>query len=142
MFPRLLLALFAIAGLGAQTPAAPPNIVYIMADDLGVGGVSCYGQKKYETPNIDRLAREGMRFTTAYSGSHVCAPSRSALMTGLHTGHTAVRANGKNRFLYDEDVTLAELLKTRGYATGGFGKWGLGLENTPGVALKQGFDEW
>jgi arylsulfatase A-like enzyme len=139
MFLRLLLALFALATLAL---AAPPNIVYIMADDLGVGGVSCYGQKKYETPNIDRLAREGMRFTTAYSGSHVCAPSRSSLMTGLHTGHTPVRANGKNRFLYDEDVTIAELLKTRGYATGGFGKWGLGLENTPGVAVKQGFDEW
>ena len=142
MLLRIVAATLGFAcSLGAGA-APPPNIVFIMADDLGVGGVSCYGQKKYQTPNIDRLAREGMRFTAAYAGSNVCAPSRSVLMTGLHTGHTAVRANGKNRFLYDADVTVAELLKQRGYATGGFGKWGLGLEDTPGVAVKQGFDEW
>jgi arylsulfatase len=116
--------------------------VFILADDLGCGGLSCYGQKKYETPNIDRLAREGMRFTQAYSGSHVCAPSRSTLMTGLHTGHTAVRANGRKRFLYDTDVTVAEVLHERGYVSGGFGKWGLGLEDTPGVPARQGFAEW
>jgi len=140
----VLLLGFELCPLSFAAPAAPrpPNIVLILADDLGVGGLSCYGQKKYVTPNIDRLAREGMRFTTAYSGSHVCAPSRSTLMTGLHTGHTAVRANGKKRFLYDTDVTIAELLKERGYACGGFGKWGLGLEDTPGVPVKQGFDEW
>jgi arylsulfatase A-like enzyme len=83
-----------------------------------------------------------MRFTQFYAGANVCAPSRSVLMTGLHTGHTAVRNNGLKRFLYDEDVTVAEVLKKAGYATGGFGKWGLGLPDTPGVAVKQGFDTW
>lgn len=119
-----------------------PNIVFILADDLGYGALGCYGQKKIKTPNLDRLARQGMRFTQAYAGSNVCAPSRSTLMTGLHTGHTPVRANGKDRHLYPADVTLAEVLKGAGYATGGFGKWGLGTEKTPGVATKQGFDEW
>ena len=83
-----------------------------------------------------------MRFTQCYAGSNVCAPSRSTLMTGLHTGHTPVRNNGKKRFLFDSDTTIAELLKQGGYATGGFGKWGLGDIATPGVAIKQGFDEW
>src|SRR3569623_747722 len=122
--------------------ADKPNIVFIMADDLGIGHVGCYGQKQIRTPNIDRLAAEGMKFTSAYAGANVCAPSRSTLMTGLHGGHTAVRKNGGARHLYDEDVTVAEVLKQAGYATGGFGKWGLGEEDTPGFPLKQGFDEW
>lgn len=128
----------------AQTQAAsrPPNIVFLFADDLGQGALGCYGQKKILTPNIDRLAAAGLRFTQCYAGANVCAPSRSTLMTGLHTGHTAVRNNGKKRYLYDTDVTLAEVLKKAGYATGGFGKWGLGDMGTPGVAIKQGFDEW
>jgi arylsulfatase A len=127
----------------AASPAPrSPNIVFIMADDLGIGHLGCYGQDKIKTPNIDRLAAEGMKFTQFYAGANVCAPSRSALITGLHTGHTAVRNNGLDRHLYDEDVTIAEVLKPAGYATGGFGKWGLGRENTPGVATKQGFDVW
>lgn len=130
------------AAASAQTVSRPPNIVLILADDLGRGHCGCYGQTKITTPNIDRLAAEGMRFTNFYAGANVCAPSRSVLMTGLHTGHTAVRNNGLKRFLYDEDVTVAEVFKKAGYATGGFGKWGLGLPDTPGVALKQGFDTW
>ncbi|MEY4940336.1 MAG: hypothetical protein RIQ93_2071 [Verrucomicrobiota bacterium] len=141
----LIAALIATASLGLPANAATnrlPNIIFIMADDLGVGHVSAYGQKKFKTPHIDALAAEGMKFTRFYSGANVCAPARSTLMTGLHTGHTAVRNNGLDRHLYDEDVTVAEVLKKVGYATGGFGKWGLGREETPGVAVKQGFDEW
>ena len=127
----------------AQSPGVRlPNIVFIMADDLGIGHVGCYGQDKIKTPNVDRLAAEGMKFNRFYAGANVCAPSRSTLMTGLHTGHTAVRNNGLNRHLYDTDVTVAEVLKKAGYATGGFGKWGLGREDTPGVATRQGFDVW
>jgi arylsulfatase A-like enzyme len=135
----LVLALTARHG---HTAARPPNIVFILADDLGYGALGCYGQQKITTPNLDRLATQSMRFTHAYAGSHVCAPSRSTLMTGQHTGHTAVRANGKKRHLYAEDVTMAEVLKQAGYTTGGFGKWGLGTPDTPGVATRQGFDEW
>ncbi|MGH7959939.1 MAG: arylsulfatase [Opitutaceae bacterium] len=140
-----LLALSLLASLlnAASSPAAqPPNIIFIMADDLGIGHLGCHGQEKIKTPNVDRLAAEGMRFTQFYAGANVCAPSRSTLITGLHTGHTAVRNNGLNRHLYDSDVTVAEVLKKAGYATGGFGKWGLGREDTPGVATKQGFDTW
>lgn len=140
----MLLVGLATVGVPSSGQAAErlPNIVFIMADDLGFGHLGSYGQQKIRTPNLDRLASHGMRFTQMYAGSHVCAPSRSVLMTGLHTGHTPVRANGKKRYLYDTDVTLAEVLKGAGYTTGGFGKWGLGDETTPGVATKQGFDEW
>jgi len=120
--------------------ARRPNIVFFMADDLGWGELGCYGQQKINTPRIDRLAAQGMRFTQAYSGSHVCAPSRSVLMTGLHSGHTPVRANGAGKHLYADDVTVAEVLKSAGYATGIFGKWGLGNETTPGRPTLQGFD--
>jgi arylsulfatase A-like enzyme len=126
----------------APAAEAPPNIVFIMADDLGYGELGCYGQQQIETPHIDRLAAEGMRFTQAYAGSHVCQPSRCVLMTGMHTGHAAVRANDVKQLLLDEDVTVAELLKSRGYATGGFGKWGLGYENTSGHPNRQGFDDY
>jgi arylsulfatase A-like enzyme len=126
----------------AAEPARRPNVILIVADDLGYGHVGCFGQAKIATPNLDRLAAEGMRFTQFYSGACVCAPARSTLMTGQHSGHTPVRNNGLNRHLYPEDVTVAEVLKQAGYATGGFGKWGLGRENTPGVAVKQGFDTW
>lgn len=120
-----------------------PNIVLLMADDLGYGHLGCYGQEKIKTPHIDALARDGMRFTHAYSGSSVCAPSRSVLMTGLHTGHTPVRWNtpGGASFL-DADVTIAERLKVGGYCTGGFGKWGLGKETQRGHPNLQGFDEF
>jgi arylsulfatase A-like enzyme len=126
----------------AESGKRPPNVVFIMADDLGIGHCGCYGQTKIQTPHIDALAAAGMAFSQFYTGASVCAPARSVLMTGLHTGHTAVRNNGLNRFLYDEDVTIAEVLKNAGYATGGFGKWGLGRPETPGVAVKQGFETW
>ncbi len=122
-----------------------PNIIYILADDLGYGDLSCYGQKKFTTPNIDRLAKEGMLFTQHYSGSTVCAPSRSALMTGQHTGHTYIRGNKEVRPegqhpMPDSIQTIAETLKAAGYATGAYGKWGLGYPNSSGDPTKQGFD--
>ena len=123
-------------------PRKRPNIVFILADDLGLGHVGAFGQTLIRTPAMDRIAAEGMRFERCYAGANVCAPSRSTLMTGLHTGHTAVRANGGGRHLSDADVTVAEVLKQAGYATGGFGKWGLGLETNSGFPLRQGFDEW
>ncbi|MFC1562610.1 arylsulfatase [candidate division KSB1 bacterium] len=119
-----------------------PNIIFIMADDLGYGHLGCYGQKKIRTPNIDRFAAEGMRFTQCYAGSPVCAPSRSVLMTGLHQGHTSVRINPGGIPLLPEDITVGEVLKQGGYTTGIFGKWGLGDKGTTGVPNKQGFDEF
>ncbi len=125
-----------------------------MADDLGYSDLGCYGSKLISTPNIDRLAMEGMKFSNCYAGSPVCAPSRSVLMTGLHTGHTTVRGNfgvggvvGLSGIpgrvpLRDEDVTVAELLKTAGYSTCVTGKWGLGEPGTTGEPLRQGFDRW
>ncbi len=129
---------------GRDEPAAPrpPNIIFILADDLGYGDLGCYGQKQIRTPNLDRMAAEGMRFTEAYAGCTVCAPSRSVLMTGLHMGHTSVRSNPGGVPLLPEDVTVAELLKEAGYAAGCFGKWGLGDIGTEGVPWKQGFDEF
>ena len=131
----------------SDTEAIKPNIVYILADDLGYGDVSCYGQKLFQTPNIDRLANEGMLFTQHYAGSTVCSPSRSALMTGQHTGHTFIRGNRSmpehgNYPINVESVTVAELLKKAGYVTGAFGKWGLGMNTTTGDPNKQGFDEF
>jgi arylsulfatase A len=122
-----------------STETNKPNIIYILADDLGYGDLSCYGQTHFSTPNIDRLAKEGMLFTQHYAGSTVCAPSRSALMTGQHTGHTPIRGNKKIE-LPKETYTVAELLKENGYATGGFGKWGLGSSGLEGDPLNQGFD--
>ncbi len=122
-----------------------PNIIYILADDLGYGDLSCYGQEKFSTPNIDKLAKEGMLFTQHYSGAPVCAPSRSALLTGLNTGHTPIRGNKgvepEGEYPIPKDTfTIAELLKSKGYATGAFGKWGLGGPGTEGDPLQQGFD--
>lgn len=128
-----------VFGGSGRRQARQPNIVYILADDLGYGDLGCYGQTKFATPHIDRLAEEGMKFTQHYAGSTVCAPSRCVLMTGLHTGHCRVRGN-KLVPLLDEDVTVAELLKQEGYATGLFGKWGLGEPGTPGIPNRQGFD--
>ena len=119
-----------------------PNIVLIMADDLGYAGVGCYGQAKIETPRIDELARKGVRFTQAYAGSNVCQPSRSVLMTGMHTGHTPCRANDVNQVLWDQDKTVAEVLKAHGYVTGMFGKWGLGTDGSSGDPNRQGFDRF
>lgn len=118
-----------------------PNIIFIMADDLGYGDLGCYGQKRIQTPNIDRLSKEGMQFSDFYAGSTVCAPSRCVLMTGYHTGHCFIRGNGKDN-LRPEDVTVAEVLKKAGYTTGMFGKWGLGHEGSEGLPTKQGFDEF
>lgn len=123
----------------------PPNIIYILADDLGYGDLSCYGQINFPTPNIDALAAHGMKFTQHYSGSTVCAPSRSSLMTGLHTGHTPIRGNKEVKPegqypLPDEIITIAEMLKAKGYSTAAFGKWGLGYPGSEGDPLNQGFD--
>src|SRR5574340_1009205 len=108
----------AAAGLATAAPGRKPNIVYIMADDLGWGDVGCNGQDKIRTPNIDRLAAEGMRFTDAYSGCTVCAPCRSVLMTGLHMGHTPIRSNGGGVPILPGETTVADVLKGAGYATG------------------------
>ena len=116
------------------------NIVFIMVDDMGWADPSCYGNQAIQTPRIDTMAAEGMRFTQAYSGCVVSAPARSCLMTGFHMGHTSVRLNTGGVPLKREDVTVAELLRDAGYATGGFGKWGLGDLDTEGVPEKQGFD--
>jgi arylsulfatase A-like enzyme len=128
-------------GQKAQTAAYRPNIIYILADDLGYGDVGCYGQKTIKTPNIDRMAAEGMRFTDHYAGDTVCAPSRCCLMTGLHTGHAFIRGNDRIP-LRPSDVTVAELLKQAGYTTGIIGKWGLGEPQTTGIPNRQGFDYW
>lgn len=127
-------------GLARCTNAAEsnskPNIIYILLDDAGWGDLSCYGQSKFETPNIDRLAKEGMRFTQHYSGSTVCAPTRCCLMTGVHTGHSYVRGNrevkpeGQSPMPADI-VTVPRLMREAGYVTGAFGKWGLGAPSSP-----------
>lgn len=142
-----LAATTAIFGCNAQ-PANPPgptpgrpSILFILADDLGYGDLGCYGQTKIQTPNIDKLAAGGMRFTDFYAGSTVCAPSRCALMTGMHTGHAFVRGNAAVA-LRPQDLTMAELLKQAGYHTCLIGKWGLGSENTTGMPQKKGFDEF
>ena len=125
-------------------PGTKPNIVVILADDLSYRDLSIWGQIRFSTPNLDRLAAEGVRFTQAYAGAPECAPSRGTLMTGLHTGHASVRDNRSARgqdHLADSDVTISEMLKRSGYATGFFGKWGIGLPGTPGTPDKQGFDE-
>ncbi len=148
-----LIALLApwTAFCAASATPASPNIIYLMVDDMGWGDAGCYGQKHIQTPNIDRLARDGTRFTDVYAGGSVCAPSRSVLMTGQHLGHTRVRGNsgmvggvGEQRRvpLEPEDVTVAMLLKQAGYVTGMTGKWGLGEPGTAGIPNKKGFDEW
>jgi arylsulfatase A-like enzyme len=124
-----------------------PNIIFIMADDLGYGHLGCYGQKHIQTPNIDKMAVEGMLFTQHYAGSSVCAPSRCVLMTGLHSGHAYIRNNSEVQPegqlpIPAETVTVAEILKKAGYTTGAFGKWGLGGPNSIGHPNKQGFDHF
>jgi arylsulfatase A len=120
--------------------AERPNIIFIMADDLGTGHLGFNGQTKIRTPNIDRLRSQGRYFSQAYAGCAVCAPSRSVLMTGYHMGHTSVRGNSGGIPLLAQDVTVGEVLKKAGYATGGFGKWGLGDAHSDGMATRQGFD--
>ncbi|TNF68892.1 MAG: sulfatase, partial [Bacteroidetes bacterium] len=149
----LLLAMISCKTVQTDTK---PNIIFIMADDLGYAELGSYGQKLIQTPSLDEMAREGLRFTSVYSGSQVCAPCRSVLMTGLHTGHTRVRQNsgllggepdemtgGGHRIpLEDEDFTVAEMLKEAGYVTGLTGKWGLGEAGSSGEPNRQGFDEF
>lgn len=147
--------LFAAIAAPAQKSAAKesagwrtrPNIIFILADDLGYGDIGCYGQQKIETPNIDMLAKEGMRFTQFYSGSTVCAPARSSFLTGLHTGHTQIRGNKSfppegQTPLPDSVITFVNILQQNGYATAGFGKWGLGYITTSGDPNKKGFDQF
>ncbi|HRE51519.1 MAG TPA: arylsulfatase [Flavitalea sp.] len=142
----IFLFLLSFDGINAQgSTKKPPNIIFILADDLSWGDLGCYGQKKIKTPNIDRIAVEGMKFTQAYAGSSVCAPSRSALMEGLHPGHMRVRSNEYKVYresLQEGDFTVAMLLQQAGYKTGLFGKWGLGNYNQPGIPNKMGFDEF
>ncbi len=135
----------------AAGTAQKPNIIFMLADDLGICDLGCYGQKHILTPHIDRIAAEGMRFTDCYAGSPVCAPSRCCLMTGMHSGHATVRGNASSLAaskdnpegrvpLRAEDVTVAEVLKQAGYATALIGKWGLGEPGTTGIPNRQGFD--
>jgi arylsulfatase A len=143
--PRLFRAasfpLLALLVGGAMLQAAnKPNIVYIMADDMGYGELGCYGQTKIKTPNLDRMAAEGTRFTDVYSGAPVCAPSRCVLMTGKHTGHAFVRSNGGDYNLPRSEVTAAEVLQGAGYANGFVGKWSLGDVGSASTPLKRGFD--
>ncbi len=139
--------LAAVALAAAQNAQKRPNILLIVADDLGYGDLGAYGQKVIQTPVLDQLAAEGLRFTDHYAGSTVCAPSRSALFTGLHTGHTPVRGNRRvdpmsQHPLPAESVTIAEVLKQAGYATGVIGKWGLGATGNAGEPGRQGVDEF
>jgi len=120
--------------------ANKPNVIYILADDLGYGDLGCYGQKEIKTPTLDKMATEGIRFTRHYSGSPVCAPSRCTLMTGLHTGNAKIRGNSPTVALDESDMTMASMLKAAGYKTALIGKWGLGDEGTKGIPNKQGFD--
>lgn len=149
-----LACLFAIASFerdgnanAAESPAGKPNVIFILADDLGYGDVGCFGQKLIKTPHIDRLAAEGMRFTQAYTGCTVCAPSRCTLMTGKHTGHSAIRGNreiqpeGQTPMPADT-VTVAHLFRRAGYATGLIGKWGLGHPGSDSTPPKMGFDHF
>ena len=150
MFPLILTqvaltCLFATS-CWAQGPSQP-NVIYILADDLGYGDLSCYGQTKFETPNIDSLAKRGMMFTQHYSGSTVCAPSRSVLLTGLHTGHTPVRGNAEvqpegQAEMPGTPYTVANHFKKAGYRTGCVGKWGLGYPGSSSEPLKMGFDRF
>jgi len=145
MLRRLLPCLL----LGVAVAAAPrkPNIIFILSDDLAQGDVGCYGQKLIQTPNLDRMAQEGVRFTQGYCGTSVCAPSRTSLMLGQHTGHSPIRANRELPVegqlpIPADSITVAQALKTSGYATACAGKWGMGMFDTSGSPLKHGFDHF
>ena len=144
---KRFIALLLLSLVPALAAAKKPNIIFIMADDLGWSELGSYGQKKIKTPNIDRLAKEGMRFTANYSGNAVCAPSRCVLMTGKHPGHAIVRNNKSTKPegqhpIPDSEVTIGELLQKEGYVTGAFGKWGLGNTWSTGNPTKQGFNRF
>jgi arylsulfatase A len=154
IYSALFLSLLALTPVHARLP----NIIFIIADDLGWGDLGCYGQKVIQTPNLDRMAAEGMRFTQHYSGNAVCAPSRCVLMSGKHPGHADIRDNKQFRAkvapvkgipehegqypLRSDTVILPMVLKSLGYTTGGFGKWGLGAPDTDAAPMKRGFDRW
>ena len=145
----LFLAIAELCSGPSHVEEKRPNVIFILADDLGYGDLGCYGQTKIRTPNIDRLAKEGMRFTDHYSGCNVCAPSRCVLMTGKHPGHGYIRDNLEaKRFPEGQEpvpeglLRLPLLFKKLGYTLGGFGKWGLGPMGSTGDPLKQGFDRW
>lgn len=149
MHPRILTVKFAAAlsvaialplPMSSAVAGPKPNIVYVMADELGYYELSCMGHHNFQTPNIDRMASEGIRFTQCLAGSAVCAPTRCVLMTGKHSGHTSVRVNGGGTPLRSGEATIASVLKNVGYATGGFGKWGCGGRGSTGVPEKHGFD--
>ncbi|HJN83025.1 MAG TPA: sulfatase-like hydrolase/transferase, partial [Verrucomicrobiota bacterium] len=151
LFRLAKLALAAIVLLSLAKPtqaeAAKPNVIFILADDLGYSELGSYGQKKIKTPNLDRLAAQGMRFTRNYCGNAVCAPSRCVLMTGKHPGHAFVRNNGEvkpegQRPIPKAEQTIAELFRSHGYGTGAFGKWGLGFPGSEGDPVHQGFDRF
>lgn len=131
----------------ANPPGRPPNILFLLADDLGLGDIGAYGQNKIRTPNLDRMAAEGMRFTQHDSGNAVCAPSRCVLLTGKHPGHAFIRDNRELKPegqwpLPESTVTLPGSLRSLGYATGAFGKWGLGGPGSTGDPLRQGLDRF
>lgn len=143
----LCLSFFCTEGIFKPANAQPPNIIFILADDLGYGDIGCYGQQKIETPNLDRLAAAGLKYTQFYSGSTVCGPARCSFMTGLHTGHTVIRGNKQfqpegQTPLPDSVLTIANLLQQQGYATAAFGKWGLGFNQNSGDPNKKGFDRF
>ena len=138
---RPLLALLLALSVSFSHAASRPNIIYILVDDAGYGDFGCYGQKTLLTPNVDRLAAEGMKFTRHYAGCTVCAPSRCVLMTGLHTGHSRVRGNGPG-FIPDTDPTVPRMLQAAGYTTACIGKYGLGLPLPPDDPQKKGFDHF
>ena len=142
----LVLAALLVTNI-AEATEKRPNIIYILADDLGYGDLGCYGQKLIKTPNIDSLAKTGMRFTDHYSGAPVCAPARCVLLTGLHTGHCPIRGNRALEFegnvpIPKSYVTLGEVMQKAGYATGAFGKWGQGYPGSVGDPVVRGFDHF
>ena len=147
LYVVLLLAISTVLQAADAPTSDKPNIIFVLSDDLAQGDLGCYGQKLIQTPNLDRMAAEGMRFTQAYSGTTVCAPSRASLMTGLHMGHCPIRAN---REIGEEGqmplpagtFTVAQLLKDAGYATACVGKWGMGMFDTTGSPMKMGFDHF
>lgn len=145
--PALVLAAALAACPAFADPPERPNVVFVLSDDLAQGDVGCYGQKLIKTPHLDRMAEEGTRFTQAYCGTSVCAPSRTSLMIGRHTGHSPIRANREvqpegQKPLPAGTYTVAKLLQDHGYATACVGKWGMGMFDTPGSPLKVGFDHF
>jgi arylsulfatase A-like enzyme len=136
----------ALSAAGAADAVTPkPNVIFILADDLGYGDLGCYGQQKIKTPNLDRMAAEGTRFTQAYAGTAVCAPARCSLMTGKHTGHTTIRGNRSDRTkpetpLTADELAIPEVFHAASYTTALFGKWGVGENGSTGAPNKKGFD--